>query len=122
MKIIVYALGFAWVAAGAFAILYTDNYRQYVNRLSNPGHRTGLALIAATIGLLLILCASSTAHAGLIAFIGVLGIIKGLLIYFNPAAFYESSVRWLNSLSDQGYRLVGIIALVLGTVIISWIR
>ena len=44
------------------------------------------------------------------------------VIYFNPAGFYESSKKWIDGLSDQGCRLTGIIALVLGTVIISWIQ
>ncbi len=122
MKYMVYLLGFAWVAAGAFAILYTDAYRTYVKRIANPKNRLWLALMAVVVGLLLILSASATTHAGLIAFIGVLGVVKGLLIYFNPADLMEKSITWLQNLSDQGYRLIGIIALVLGTVVISWIQ
>ncbi len=57
-----------------------------------------------------------------IGLIGVLGIVKGVLIYFNPGGLFEISKDWVETFSDQGYRLVGIIALVLGTVVISWIQ
>lgn len=122
MKYIIYLLGFAWVAAGAVAILYTDLYRAYIVRLMNQMNRLWLALIPAVVGLLLLMAASSTAHGGLIAVIGILGIAKGVLIYFNPANLFDAANTWLSDLSDQGYRLVGIVALVLGTVVISWIQ
>ena len=122
MKIIIYLLGFAWIAAGAFAILYTDDYKAYFQSLLTRMNRTWLALIPAAAGLLLILAASSTSHRGVILLIGVLGIVKGILIYFNPAGLFETTANWMKTLSPQGYRLVGIIALVLGTVVISWIQ
>ena len=122
MKIIVYLLGFLWIAAGAVAILYTDDYKAYLKALMARMDRMILAVIPAVFGLLLLLAAASTTHAWFIGLIGVLGIAKGVLIYFNPAGLFELSKNWLEGLSDQGYRLVGIIALVLGTVVISWIQ
>ena len=122
MKYIIYVLGFAWIAAGAFAILYSDMYKAYVQRLMNPANRTWLAMMPVIGGVLLLLSASSTAHSGFIALIGGLAIAKGLLIYFNPADLFHTAGAWLENLSDQGYRLIGIIALVLGTVVISWIQ
>lgn len=122
MKIIVYLLGFLWIAAGAVAILYTDDYRAYVKGLMTRMNRMILAIIPAVFGLLLLLAASSTTHGWFIGLIGILGIVKGVLIYFNPGGVFEISKNWLETLSDQGYRLVGIIALVLGTVVISWIQ
>jgi uncharacterized protein YjeT (DUF2065 family) len=122
MKYVIYLLGFTWIAAGAFAILYTEDYKAYVTRLLDQPRRIWLATLPTVLGVLLIVGASSTTHVGLISLIGILGIAKGLLIYFNPANLYEKSIDWLNNWSDQGYRLVGIIALVLGTVVISWIQ
>ena len=122
MELIVYLLGLLWVAAGAIAILYTDDYRAYLKGLMEKLNRIYLALIPAVFGLLLLMAASSTTHAWFISLIGVLGIAKGVLIYFNPGGLYEKSQQWLLSFSDQGFRLVGIIALVLGTVVISWIQ
>lgn len=122
MKIIVYLLGFFWIAAGAAAILYTVDYKAYLKGLLEKLDRRILALIPSLFGLLLLFAASSTTHGWFIGLIGVLGIAKGLLIYFNPGGLFETSRDWLYELSDQGYRLMGIIALVLGTVVISWIQ
>lgn len=122
MKYIVYLLGFLWVAAGAIAILYTDDYKAYLKGLMDRLDRMVLAIIPAAFGLLLLFAASSTSHGWFIGLIGVLGIVKGVLIYFNPGGLFELSKTWLEGLSDQGYRLTGIIALVLGTVVISWIQ
>jgi uncharacterized protein YjeT (DUF2065 family) len=122
MKYIVYILGFLWIAAGAIAILYTEDYKAYFKGLLTRMNRVALALIPAVFGLLLLLAASSTGHRGFIGLIGVLGILKGVLIYFNPGGIVELSTTWIEALSNQGYRLMGIIALVLGTVVISWIQ
>jgi hypothetical protein len=122
MKIVVYLLGFLWIAAGAVAILYTDDYKAYLKALVARLDRLVLALIPAVFGVLLLFAASSTTHAWFIGLIGVLGIVKGALIYFNPGGLVELSMDWLESLSNQGYRLMGVIVLVLGTVVISWIQ
>jgi hypothetical protein len=122
MKYIVYLLGFLWIAAGTIAILYTDDFKGVLKGLLTGLARIYLALIPAIFGLLLLLSASSTTHSGVIGLIGVLGIVKGVLIYFNPGGLLEFSKDWLDTLSAQGYRLVGIIGLVLGTVVISWIQ
>ncbi len=122
MRYIVYLLGFLWIAAGAIVILYPDDYKAFVKGLLARLDRIYLALIPAVFGLLLLFAASSTTHSWFIGTIGILGIAKGVMIYFNPGDLFETSKTWLDTLSDQGYRLMGIMALVLGTVVISWIR
>ena len=47
MKYIVYLLGFLWIAAGAIAILYTDDYKAYIKGLMTRLDRMVLALIPA---------------------------------------------------------------------------
>jgi uncharacterized protein YjeT (DUF2065 family) len=122
MKYIVYLLGFLWIAAGAIIILYPDDYKAFLKGLMTRLDRIYLAMIPAIFGLLLLFAATSTTHSWFIGMIGVLGIVKSVLIYFNPGGLFEISKKWLDTLSDQGCRLVGIIALVLGTVVISWIQ
>ena len=122
MQFIVYLLGFLWIAAGAIAILYPDDYRAFFKGLLTRLDRIYLAMIPAIFGLLLLFAASSTIHGWFIGTIGILGLAKGVMIYFNPGGLFEISKKWLDTLSNQGYRLVGIVALVLGTVVISWIQ
>ena len=122
MQIIIYLLGFLWIAAGAIIILYPDDYKAFVTGLMTRLDRIYLAMIPAIFGLLLLFAASSATHSWFIRIIGLLGIAKGVLIYLNPGNLFEISKKWLDTLSDQACRLVGIIALVLGTVVISWIQ
>jgi hypothetical protein len=122
MKYVVYLLGFLWIAAGAIAILYSDDYKAFFKGLMTRLDRMYLAMIPAIFGLLLLLAASSTTHRWFIGLLGILGIIKSVLIYFNPWGIFEISKTWMEGLSERGVRLVGIIALVLGTVVISWIQ
>ena len=84
MKYIVYLLGFLWIAAGAIAILYTDDYKAYIKGLMARLDRMVLALIPAIFGLLLLFAASSTTHSWFIGLIGILGIAKGVLTIRMP--------------------------------------
>jgi uncharacterized membrane protein len=122
MKFIIYILGFLWIAAGAVAILYTNDFKGIIKGLMEKMDKKWLALIPSVFGLLLLAAASSTNYGWFIGLIGILGIVKGVLIYFNPAGLFDLSKTWLDTLTDQGYRLIGIIALILGTVVISWIK
>lgn len=122
MQVVMYALGLLWIAAGTIAILYTDDYRSFFTAVLTRLKGLWLAMIPSGFGLLLLIAASTTTHPVFIGAIGFLGIVKGLLIYFNPGGFLETAKTWLETVSDQGYRLAGVIALILGTAIISWIR
>jgi uncharacterized protein YjeT (DUF2065 family) len=122
MSVVMYVVGFLWIAGGTFAILYTDDYKALFTGLVTRLGRLWLAMVPAGFGLLLLIAASSTTHSGFIGVIAFLAILKGFLIYFNPGGILETGKMWLEKLSDQGYRLGGIVALVLGTVVLSWIR
>jgi uncharacterized protein YjeT (DUF2065 family) len=51
-----------------------------------------------------------------------MGVIKGVAFFIIPKDSYEKLMDWyLNSLSDQSYRLSGILGIILGTAVLSWI-
>jgi uncharacterized protein YjeT (DUF2065 family) len=51
-----------------------------------------------------------------------LAVLKGGFIFWNPQNLYDKTLDWyLNSVSDQTFRFFGIITLIFGTVILSWI-
>ena len=122
MKYVIYLLGLTWIAAGAAVILYTEEYKAFFRRMLTEWNPLWLALVPAVVGLLLVMGAGTTSHGGIIILIGIIGIAKGVLIYFNPGNILQRTRTWVERLSDQGYRLAGIIGLLLGTVIISWIQ
>jgi uncharacterized protein YjeT (DUF2065 family) len=49
-------------------------------------------------------------------------VIEGLVFFIIPKDLYDKFMDWyINSLSDQIYRLFGIIGLIFGIAILSWI-
>ena len=54
--------------------------------------------------------------------LGILAMAKGVFIFLNPAGLWDQLTVWYTEkISDQTYRLFGIIALILGTAICSWV-
>jgi uncharacterized protein YjeT (DUF2065 family) len=73
-------------------------------------------------GILLLVSATASHHSWLIRLIGLLAVIEGGVILLMPKNLYDELINWyVNSLSDQTYRLFGILSLILGTAMLSWV-
>jgi len=121
MKWFIYLFSTIWIASGGFLILYTDQYRELMGKMSARMGRVPMAATAAVIGLLLVLSARGSLNAGVIALIGILAMAKGVVFFLNPNGIFEKTLRWwLEDAADQTYRLAGIITLILGTALFSW--
>jgi hypothetical protein len=121
MEWIIWLISLVWIAFGSLAILYTEQTREFYGKYIPPLGRMPLGVVAAVIGILLILAARGSAQAGIMTALGVLALVKGILIIWNPKGVYERSVQWFMVVaSDQTYRFMGIVTLVLGTALISW--
>jgi hypothetical protein len=117
-----YLISVAWISIGSCAILYTGDTRSTMQRVLSALNRKVLSVIPLAFGVLMIVAASDSIHPWLIRILGLLGLAKGVFILANPMSLYEKSIQWcLESVSDQGYRLTGIIAIILGTAVLSWI-
>ena len=122
MSWFLYLISVVWISIGSCAILYTNDSRNTLKRSLSAVNRKVLSVLPFAFGVLMIVAASSSLHPWLVRILGVLGLIKGMLVIANPMALYEKSVQWfIESVSDQGYRLTGIISIILGTAILSWI-
>lgn len=122
MKYVLYLLGFSWIAIGSFAILYTDDFKAWMQRLVTNMDKKLLSALPGVFGVLLIISASSSGHTWFVAVLGVLGIGKAVFIYTNPGQMYDKVITWyLDAVSEQAIRLSGIVGLILGTVIVSWV-
>lgn len=117
-----YLVSVAWISIGSCAILYTGDTRNSLKRSLSALNRKVLSVLPLAFGVLMIVAASDSLHPWLVRILGLLGLIKGVFILANPMALYEKSIQWyLESVSDQGYRLTGIITIILGTAVLSWI-
>ena len=123
MKWFLYLFSIAFLSAGSILILYTAEYRRWLQNLVTDTPPKVLAALPAGIGLLLIIAAFGSRHPSVIIILGILALLKGALIFFNPSGVYDQIKDWIfDTASDQTLRLFGIIVIVLGTAMVSWIK
>ncbi|MBW1607606.1 MAG: DUF2065 family protein [Deltaproteobacteria bacterium] len=122
MKGFLYVASFFCIAMGCCTILYTDETRKFVKSIFNEIDRKFISAFELIIGILLLISATASRQAWFIRLIGLMAIIEGGVIFLIPKNLYDELMDWyLNSASDQTYRLFGILSLVFGTAILSWI-
>jgi uncharacterized protein YjeT (DUF2065 family) len=122
MKWFLYALGLIWISFGVGFIIYSSESKRILKSVVANLDRRILSSLTVIFGVLIVISASESRHPGFIRLIGILAVFKGGFIFWNPQNLYDKTLDWyLNSVSDQTFRLFGIITLILGTVILSWI-
>lgn len=117
-----YFFSVAFISLGACAILYTaETHKTYATLVSRINRKVIAALPFAA-GILLIISASASSYPWLIRLFGLMGLLKGAVVFFNPKGIYDQIIHWyLESVSEQGERLLGIVAIIIGTAVLSWI-
>jgi len=122
MKWFLYAFSLLCIAFGSCIIIYTRETRDFVKRLFNEVDRKIFSIFEVLMGILLMFSAVSSHHTWLIRLIGMLAVIEGGVMFFIPKNLYDGLVDWyVHSVSDQTYRLFGIISIIFGTAVLSWI-
>ena len=122
MNWFLYAISLIWIAFGTWAILYTNETKDFYKRLLNEIDHRILSVLPGVAGILFLFAASASSNPAFIRFIGILALVKGVFIFWNPDKLYEKVTNWFtNTVTDQTFRLFGIISIVLGTVVLSWI-
>jgi len=121
MQWILYAFSLVFVAFGVYMILYTDNARNLFRQFIQMGFKT-LSIIAAIIGFLFLVSASASHYPWFLRFVGIFSIVEGVVLYINPQDIMGRIYAWyLDEASDQTFRASGIITVIFGTALISWI-
>lgn len=122
MTIFLYAVCFFWVAIGACLILYTDETRQSIRHLMETVDRKWLAAAAVVFGILLVIAAPPPKNTWFITLLGLISILKGGFIFLNPENSFTTVQKWfLDKATDQTFRFFGILWLIIGTAVFSWI-
>ena len=122
MKGFLYVISFFCIAMGCCTILYTEETRKFVKSIFSEIDRKFISVFELIIGILLLISATASRQSWFIRLFGLMAIIEGGVIFFIPKNLYDDLMDWyLNSASDQTYRLFGILSLVLGIAILSWI-
>jgi hypothetical protein len=117
-----YFLSVAWISIGACTILYTPETRSTFQLLLSKTNRKVLSALPFGAGILLIISASASTYPWLIRLFGLIGLAKGGFVFVNPNGMYDKIIHWyFESVSEQGDRLFGIITVILGTAVLSWV-
>lgn len=123
MKLFLYLFSITFLSAGCTLILYTTEYRRWFQNFVTNTPPKFLAALPAGIGLLLIISAFSSKYPAVIIILGILALLKGALVFLNPNNMFDQIKAWMfDTASDQTLRLFGIIAVVVGTAMVSWIK
>lgn len=104
-----------FIIKGVAAILVPKKLLKFaLSFLKNENYKI-FGLVPLFVGILLLFAASSSALGWLIALLGLAGIAKAVYIFLTPLQKIKAS-KWLN-LSDNEYRALGILILILGVII-----
>ena len=119
---ILYAISLIWVAMGSCMILYTAECRQLTKQLMNGLDQKIISIFPVIIGVMLIASMAASQNRWFIVVLGILALLKGTFVFMNPQGLYDRLAHWyVETASDQTYRLFGILAIILGTTVMSWI-
>lgn len=122
MKVIIYFLGFVYIAIGSICILYTSEYVDALKKLIQEIPLKVLSAFPAVFGILFFISAVVTTFPWFFRVIGIIAIVEAVVVFTNPYNIYSRLMDWYFNLSDQTQRLFGIISIIFGTAILAWIK
>jgi hypothetical protein len=123
MKMIVYLLGFGNVVLSVLLILYTRETVDAFKKVFRSFPLKLMALVPAVVGLLFLISAGSIAYPWVFIVVGILALGEAVLAFTNPRNLYNRLLDWyFDKVSDQTQRFFGIIGIIFGTAILTWIK
>jgi uncharacterized protein YjeT (DUF2065 family) len=103
------------IVKGVVMIMSPKRIVKFVNDLLKSKEPRAWGVIPLFVGILLLFSASASVLGWLIVLLGLAQIGKALYLFLTPVAKIRS--HWFFSLSDNGYRALGILVLILGVII-----
>lgn len=123
MEIIIVILGLAYIVSGACLILYTQPMVQTLLGLVKNAQMKKLAVLPALFGLMFLISASASVFPWLMRIFGILAIAKAVMAFIDPKGGYSRlTQRYFEAMTERMHRAMGILTVVLGTLILTWIR
>lgn len=114
-------MSIVYIAFGCSFILAPMETKENMRLLTEKGDRRIWAAVAGIAGVLFLFSYTASSHPWIIILVGILALIKGGVFFVNPGGIYEKTLQWYyGDLSAETYRIHGIAALILGTVIFCW--
>jgi hypothetical protein len=123
MTVVLYILAILWIVAGTFLVLYTESTKEVFRKLFFTDHFRWLAALPLIFGVILVLGAFSHKDMFWLVFVlGLLGLLKGVFLIMGPSAQIKRLLDWwFHKASERTIRLNGLISVILGTAILSYL-
>ena len=123
MKWFLYLMSTYFIIAGAILILYTDWLRRLLQKMLRGVNLRWLFPLPLIFGVLFILSKDLVPYSWFIIVIGTLLIAKGVYLLLSPKKHTDTIINWwIDNAQDITYRLWGLIILILGITLFSWIQ
>jgi uncharacterized protein YjeT (DUF2065 family) len=123
MKAIVYLLGLWHIALGTYLVLHTKETVNWLNGLFHTYQLKYLSVIPAAIALQFLVAAPATTHSWVFRIFGLLAAVEAAVAFANPKKIYSEMLEWyFTNVSGKTNRLFGMVCIVFGTVILTWIK
>lgn len=121
MTFVLIVLSLVWIIAGTSLILDTEKTRGLFPGLVTGENIRPLAVVALILGVSLVFGSFASARHFWVPFlVGLLAIAKGVYLLRAPRARVEALLHWWASRADKRtLRLWGIVALILGSALLS---
>lgn len=123
MKWFLYFMSIYFIVGGITIILYTDWLRGILQKMLRGVNLRWFFPLPLIFGVLLILSKDLVPHPWFIIVIGVFILGKGVYLLLAPKKHMDNITSWwMDNAQDITYRFWGIIVLILGITLFSWLR
>lgn len=112
------ALGVFYIAVGTLMVVVVDFARKKIVDKMLKADPRKVGAVPLVVGILLLLSARASTLPILIAILAILGILKGALMLFGPQGKIKSMIDWWGKAGNNVYRIWGIVAILLGIIIL----
>ena len=123
MKWILFVIAIIWISLGTWANLYPGQVIVRLRSIIGKIAPRSAAVVALAVGILLVLAApASHQGVGLVRLLGLLAVVKAIVFLIMSKERYHRLLHWWFAPSrEQSWRVWGLLMLVLGLVITSWL-
>ena len=118
MKAVVWIIGALIVLEAAVLVVRPDMYKKFVKFLTRDKLLYIPAAVAIVVGIVFLIFARECSIPWLIIVFGLIAAIKGVSIFVVKLDTLKETLNWLSERSNLSLRLLGILALVIGALIL----
>ena len=113
---------FYLIAVGVTLVLYSGLVRTFLQKIDTAMNIKLLSPLPLVLGVLFILSKDLILHPWFAVVLGVVVIVKGMFLLLTPAHYIDAIINWwVTEAQDITYRFWGLIVLVIGITLLSWI-